>query len=691
MHKSSVEVSVMPLLTIAHKESWMAMNIDRRVWQHVFEDRSESQLSDAFESADWIVQRLRRDYGEDLYARPVENGNPTGQDFFIQLKGTDDVDQYRLRTGEWLSYPVDLSNLVQWHSYTLPVIFVVWDIVSKVGYWTHIQPFIRGKLESDSTWLENRSGAKEPTRNVRVPANQIVAEDNLDSLRSVIKAEWRKIEQGKRHFEILYRARTYLADDTQSLQLPPVIARQLRITELQAIVTADANEAEGWLDLAAVYYEVDNVSEALKAINRAWSLDPKNGNTRQVRACILAEYARRKGGLASMLHEAISLLQSVRSGPIDSMADYNIGNCYSELGQFQKAVEHYDRALSAEPEPREAAQIWTNHGNAVDKIGNTQDAVQSFRNALDLNPSLWNAHASWAALEVRQEHFKEACEHFHDAFRGNSELQSSGDGIVFWFAYSLHKIGEFEEALSITNDLLAVSPTHEEGLLLKAYLLRRLSQGDDSYTTKALAFLKDRLLDDPANMQVRSELHQLYIEQELEDEHRVLLEETVSFEHAPPIALHEFARLLEHDDRISEAIACLERAATQEGTDAQLYHTIVHTLARLKRETGKHSEAITYYEMALKDVSNPSPILEKMSDCYHSLNDYVNCVVVITRALLLGAAGVSWWNNLYFALDELRIEPEQYTAFLHRKLWSGEDVPDHEIRAKLNALISPAA
>ena len=266
----------------------MAMKTRRRVWQHVFEDRSESQLSDACESVDWVVQRLRSDYGEDLYARPFESGTPTGQDFFIQLKGTDDVDQYRLRTGEWLSYPVELSNLVQWHSYTLPVIFVIWDIVNKVGYWTHIQPFIRSKQESDSTWLENRSGAKKPTRNVRVSSNQLIAEDKLDSMRSVIEAEWRKIEQGKSHFEILYRARVDPADDTLSPKLPPVITHQLRITELQAIVTANPNEAKCLLNLASVYYDVDNMSEAFKVINKAWSLDPEDGNIKQVRACILA-------------------------------------------------------------------------------------------------------------------------------------------------------------------------------------------------------------------------------------------------------------------------------------------------------------------------------------------------------------------------------------------------------------------
>ncbi len=662
------------------------MNSRRRVWQHVFEDRSESQLSDAFESIGWVVERLRRDYGEDLYARPFENGHPTGHDFFIQLKGTNDVGQYRLRIGELISYPVELSNLVQWYSYTLPVIIIVWDIVNKVGYWTHIQPFIRSKLGSEPMWLENTSGAKEPTRKIIISAGQIITEGNLDSLKSLIEVEWRKIKQGKSHFEILYQASADPADSTLSPQLPPMIRHQLRITELQAYVIVNPNEAKGWLDLASVYYELNNMTEALKAINRAWSINQESAQIRQVRACVLAEFANRNGGPASMYHEALSLFQSNRSGRIDPMADYNIGNCYSELGQFQKAVDHYDRALSAESEPQQTAQIWTNRGNAIDKIGDTQDAIKSFKNAINSNSSLWNAHASWAALNVRQDNFEEACEHFHDVFHCNPELISSGDNIVYWFAYSLYKIGELKEALLIINQLLAINPTHEEGLLLKAHLLCTLRQGDDSYTPEALAFLRNRLIDDPANMQIRSELHRLYIDQGLEDEHRVLLEETISFENAPPVALYEYAELLEHDERISEAIACLERAATQEVKDAHLYHTIVHTLARLKRETRQYSEAITYYEKALKDVSDPLPILEKITECYHFLNDYVSCVVTISRALQLGAAGGSWWNNLRFSLHKLGIKQELYTRFLHQKLYNGEGLSEKEIEAKLNSL-----
>lgn len=677
---------LLPLQSTDYKQVQVAMDSRRRVWQHVFEDRSESQLGDAFESVGWVVQPLRRDYGEDLHARPFEDGHPTGQDFSIQLKGTDDVDQYRLMDGQWLSYPVELPNLVQWYSYTLPVIFVVWDITHRVGYWTHIQPFIRGKLKADPTWLENTSRAKEPARRVRVPTSQIIAEDNLDSLKPVIETEWRKIEQGKSHFEILYQARGDPIDDTLNLGLPPAISQQLRITELRAVVAAEPREARGWLDLATIYYEIDNMDEALKAINRAWDLDSENRNTKQVRACVLAEFARRNSGPPSMLCEAISLFQSTRSGPGDPMADYNTGNCYLELRQFQKAVEHYDRALSAEPDPQQAAQIWTNRGNAVDMTGNSQDAVDSFKKALELNPSLWNVHASWATLEVRRNNFESACKRFREAFRCNPELESSGSNVVYWFACSLHQIGELKEALSVMNQLLAASPLHKEGLLLKAHLLCELRRIDESYAADALSFFKGRLLDDPTDMLARSELNLIYLDQGLADERRKLLEETVALDNPPALVSYEYAMLLENDGRIDDAVAYLERAV-----EKHRGHLIVHALARLKRETGHYREAITYYKMALGDISDPLPILQRISDCYHSLNDYGNCVAVISKALVLGATEGSWWNNLCCALDELGIEPERYIGFLRRKLSTEEDVSDQEIRAKLSSLVSSAA
>ncbi|NIT60957.1 MAG: DUF4365 domain-containing protein, partial [Aliifodinibius sp.] len=102
-----------------------------------------------------VVESFVQDYGEDLYTRIFEQGNPTGYDFYIQLKGTDDVEQYALKGKPYFSYSVDLVNLKQWYTFTLPVIFVLWDIDKKIGFWVHLQPLIDNKLKANPSWLEN--------------------------------------------------------------------------------------------------------------------------------------------------------------------------------------------------------------------------------------------------------------------------------------------------------------------------------------------------------------------------------------------------------------------------------------------------------------------------------------------------------------------------------------------------------
>src|SRR5437773_12167045 len=113
----------------------LAMTIPRRrkVWQHDMENLSEDQIRECFHRIGWEVERFVKDYGEDLFIRIVEEGAFTGKAFSVQLKGTNNIQQYALKTGIF-SYSVDVVNLLQWHRNQLPVIFVLWDTEQRVGY-----------------------------------------------------------------------------------------------------------------------------------------------------------------------------------------------------------------------------------------------------------------------------------------------------------------------------------------------------------------------------------------------------------------------------------------------------------------------------------------------------------------------------------------------------------------------------
>ena len=380
----------------------------------------------------------------------------------------------------------------------------------------------------------------------------------------------------------------------------------------------------------------------------------------------------------------LSSLKSTRTGAVDPATDYNIGNSYAGLKKHKEAIKYFDKSIAEKPNTQLAAQIFTNRGNELDDIGKHDDAIQSFKNAIKHNPKLWNAHASWASLEVRQNNYKEAIEHFREAFLCNPELNHSNYDVRYWFAYSLYQVGELEEALSIVDDILLNNPLNKHELELKAYLLAKLRVADKSYIAEAVSFFTKRLADDPSNMLVRSELNQIYLDQGLDDKRHKLIEETASFENAPAMALYDYAVILESEGKIDKAIASLEKAAKKDQN-----HLIVHKLAHLKRSLGKYREAITFYKLALKEGKESLPILRDIANCYHFLAEYEKSVKVLSVALLIDSRQIQIWNNLGFALNQLKAyEMSLICAMTIKELQQNNEIDTKATKEAIDNLLS---
>jgi len=170
----------------SYKDKDLEMTTPRRrkVWQHDTENISEDQISEYFHRLGWVVERFGKDYGEDLFIRIFEEGAFTGKAFYVQLKGTNNIQQYALKIGVF-SYVVDVVNLLQWHRNEFPVIFVLWDIEQRVGYWLHIQSYVDKKLKKDPLWLKQEEGK----RSIHIPFDQMIPWDGDNTLLAVINAE----------------------------------------------------------------------------------------------------------------------------------------------------------------------------------------------------------------------------------------------------------------------------------------------------------------------------------------------------------------------------------------------------------------------------------------------------------------------------------------------------------------------
>src|SRR6266702_4958230 len=165
----------------------------RKVWQHDTENVSEDQIREYFHRLGWDVDRFGKDYGEDLFVRIFEEGASTGKSFFVQLKGTNNIQQYALRTRVF-SYSVDVVNLLQWHRNQFPVIFVLWDIEQRGGYWLHIQSYVDKRLKKEPLWLKQEEGKQ----NIHIPFDQMIPWGEDDALLTLINAEqpiWQSLDK----------------------------------------------------------------------------------------------------------------------------------------------------------------------------------------------------------------------------------------------------------------------------------------------------------------------------------------------------------------------------------------------------------------------------------------------------------------------------------------------------------------
>lgn len=665
----------------------------RKVWQHDVEAVSEDQLREALHALGWELDRFGRDYGEDLFVRIFHEGNPTGHDFYIQLKGTRNIKQYALKSGA-LSYPVAVVCLRQWRRFPFPVVFVLWDVNQRVGYWLHVQPFIEQILKTKSQWLNDLDS----TRRIHVPVAHVLRAGEAHLLRNTINAEYEKITLSRQHLQGLQEEgldnlkRTLQArleakaeiGPQIAFPLPPKVQQQFLLAQYQAATVANPFDVKAWCGLAGVYYDLIEMEKALAAISKAWELDRQDPRVINTRACILAEYAIAKGGPKSMFQEAINLFESIRDQASQATVDYNIGNCFAGLGDHQTAVEHFDRALAASPSPNLAAQIWKNRGTSYFHLGKHREEVRSYKRALELNPNLWEAYSSWAATELRRGHFERARDLFLQSFQANPELEASGYPQLYSLAYTLWRLGDSIEAYRRVNQALALKPDHHDGLLLKAHLLSQLWRTHPLYIPDALAFFKNRVLDSPDDMFARGELYLIYNAEGFKKDARFILEETVSSPDAAPQALYHYARLLEDEGKLHEAMQYLERAFE----NSQKHH-IVHALARLKRKIGDYRSAIHFYKLALRDVEDPLPILHSIGDCYHFLGEYEECVRLSARAILLDPRNETWWTNLQYALARLA-KDGLFIAFADflDQLRAREDVSDEEVEAAVDELLS---
>jgi tetratricopeptide (TPR) repeat protein len=145
------------------------------------------------------------------------------------------------------------------------------------------------------------------------------------------------------------------------------------------------------------------------------------------------------GQLGDRQQEAALYDQAVQCGyDQDDQLYFNLGMAYAELGQSEKAVIAFERAVTLKPLN---AENYFGLGLAAALAGQPDSAMRALSKAVEMNPRHWDARLELANIELDQGRLEEAriqLEAVRSGAPDNERLQT------LWHIYQDRKITAFD-------------------------------------------------------------------------------------------------------------------------------------------------------------------------------------------------------------------------------------------------------
>jgi tetratricopeptide (TPR) repeat protein len=305
--------------------------------------------------------------------------------------------------------------------------------------------------------------------------------------------------------------------------------------------------------------------------------EPNNAYFKYVRAYHEEQFHR--------VESAIQIyLQAITLNPYFADAMINLGNCYNSIGDYENAVDWYDRALMI----REDSDAIMNKTIALSNNGRYDNAIQTIDGLLEKNQT---EEAILTKVSVYQ------------------------------------RLDEPDLALNEFDNALKLNPKSGKILMLKACYLARLNREEEGFQ------LIDQAAEvDPKNDQVliaRAEYYQQYCNTEKSLE---IFDEIISDPELNSAKVHYYkSKTLEDTNQLDEAVKELHKAINMDDSDNIDYYISLGSiyvrqnklrlaeisfkkaaellpcleafweLARVKERMGCYYDALDYYNMALKE------------------------------------------------------------------------------------------
>ncbi|MDP2278493.1 MAG: tetratricopeptide repeat protein [Nitrospirota bacterium] len=154
-----------------------------------------------------------------------------------------------------------------------------------------------------------------------------------------------------------------------------------------------------------------------------------------------------EAGMADSWEDARdAFTNAIELKPDIAEAYYNRGLAYGELGNYQRAIKDYTKAIEIELEPDFSyfPYVYHNRGINYAKLGNYQQAIKDFTNGIALKPDHAEAYFSRGLAYFHRANYKQAIKDFNKAI----ELKPDYAKAYFIRGSVYAELGNYQPAIS---------------------------------------------------------------------------------------------------------------------------------------------------------------------------------------------------------------------------------------------------
>ena len=351
----------------------------------------------------------------------------------------------------------------------------------------------------------------------------------------------------------------------------------------------------------------------------------------------LAMSAYRSGNLA----EAERLCRKIiASDPQCFDAVHLLAVVQASLGQREKAIASYDRAISLRPND---AALFSNRGVVLKDLKRFGEALASFDRALAIEPRMPAAHVNRGNTLRALERWDEALESYGRALA----IRPNDPGTIHNRGVALYRSGRFDDALASLDRAVALRPDFAEAWADRGIALRATKRFNEALASCDKAIALAPRVAEFHDLRANVLLKLMRFEEALAScDHAIALKPENAEPHANRgLILHAMKRL-------EEALASCDRAIKRKPDFAEAHFIRGHVLHELKRP----EEAISSYQRTIQ--------IEP---------DHKNANGHLSHTLLLLGRFERGWKQYEW---RKKLDEPMGNASFSQPVWSGEEPID---------------